>query len=268
MNNFIRSIVKTVIPKPRRDWLRDQFTTLSIDNNTYENLYESYARQVKADQVVGHGDFDLAGRTEHALLQMEELQPHDTLVDLGCGIGRLAVHVIPTLVGGSYIGIDISDTMLARAKARIADAVPKPPCHITWVKQTTPEFRLPEDSVDIMCAFSVFTHMEHEDSYRYLKAAVKVVKPGGRFIFSCTPLTASMGKQIFLNSANLDLKHRWKYIRNVTTSLDYMTEIAQLAGWSPLRWYPPDRPNIGPTSSGEMYSFDQAICVLEPAARV
>ena len=41
-------------------------------------------------------------------------------MDLGCGAGRLAVHAVPTLIGGSYIGVDISQTMLKRAKARIA----------------------------------------------------------------------------------------------------------------------------------------------------
>ena len=265
MRNLIRSAVKTVIPKPQRDWLRDKLTPLRIENNTYENLYESYAREVQADQVVGHGDFELSGRTQHALLQMEGLQPSHTLVDLGCGVGRLAVHVIPALVGGSYIGIDISETMLKRAKARIGRAVPNPPCQVTWLKQTTPEFNLPENSVDMMCAISVFTHMEPEDAYRYLTGALRVVKPGGRFIFSCTLLTTSIGKQIFLNSAKLDLKHRWKYVRNITTSLDYMVEIARLAGWTVVRCHLPDVPDIGPAQNGEMYSFDQALVVLEPA---
>jgi ubiquinone/menaquinone biosynthesis C-methylase UbiE len=268
MSKVIKPILKKVIPKSQRDWLRDTLSTLRVGNDTYENLYESYARDVQVDQVVGHGDFELIGRTELALLQMEGLQPEYTLVDLGCGVGRLAVHVIPTLVGGSYIGIDISQTMLKRAKARIAQAVPAPACRVTWVKQTAPDFNLPENSVDMMCAFSVFTHMEHEDAYRYLKSALRVVKPRGRFIFSCIPLTVSLGKEIFLNSANLDLKTRWKYVRNVTTSVEYMSEIARLAGWSPLRWYAPDVANIGPTNNGEMYALDQASCVLEPAASV
>ena len=262
MSNLIRSAVKTVIPKSQRDWLRDKLTTLRVGNDTYEDLYESYARNVEADQVVGHGDFDFIGRAELALLQAEGLKPEHTLVDLGCGIGRLAVHVIPTLVGGSYIGIDISETMLKRAKERIAQVSPNPPCRVQWIKQTTPEFNLVENSVDMMCAISVFTHMEAEDSYRYLKATIRLVKPGGRFIFSCTPLSTAIGKEIFLNSAKLDLKTRWKYVRNVTTSMDYMEEVARLAGWSVLRWYDPDAP-IGPQNNGERYSIDQALCVLE-----
>jgi ubiquinone/menaquinone biosynthesis C-methylase UbiE len=274
IDRIIRPILRTVVPKPQRDWLRGRVNTLRdrvstpVGNDTYEQLYESHAKQVWIDQVIGEGDFELIGRIELDLLKMEGLQPEHTLVDLGCGIGRLAVHVIPTLIGGSYIGIDISQTMLKRAQARIAQAVPNPPCRVTWLKQTTSQFTLPESSVDMMCAFSVFTHMEHEDSYRYLKDALRIVKPRGRFIFSCTPLTLPIGREVFVNSASLDLRTRWKYVRNVTTSVDYMAEIARLAGWTPLRWYAGDEANIGPSSDGKMYALGQASCVLEAPARL
>ena len=264
----IKSILRTVVPKPQRDWLRERVNTLRVGNDTYENLYETYAREVKIDQVIGPGDFELIGRIELALLKMEGLQPEHTLVDLGCGIGRLAVHVIPTLIGGSYIGIDVSQTMLKRAKIRIDEAAPNPPCRVTWIKQTTSQFNLPESSVDMICAFSVFTHMEHEDTYRYLKDALKIVKPRGRFIFSCTPLTLAIGKEIFEHSASLDLSTRWKYVRNITTSVDYMEEIARLAGWTPLRWYAGDEANIGPVDDGKMSALGQASCVLEAPARL
>jgi ubiquinone/menaquinone biosynthesis C-methylase UbiE len=268
MNKIIRPILKTVIPKRQRDWLREKVTTLRIGNDTYEDLYDTYARENEIDQVVGPGDFDLIGRIELALLQMEGLKPEHTLVDLGCGVGRLAVHVIPTLIGGSYVGIDISKTMIKRAEARIAQAVPNPPCRVTWQQQTTSHFNLPDNSVDMICAFSVFTHMEHEDTFRYLKDALRIVKPQGRFIFSCTPLTLSIGKEIFLHAASLDLKTRWKYVRNVTTSIDYMAEIARLAGWTPLRWYAGDEPNISLPNNGQKYPLGQASCILEAPARL
>jgi len=268
IEKIVRPIFRMVVPQAQRDWLRDKVTTLRISNDTYEELYESHARQVTIDQVIGSGDFDLVGRIELGLLKMAGLKPDHTLVDLGCGIGRLAVHAIPTLSGGSYIGIDISQTMLKRAKARIAETVPNPPCSVTWIKQTTSHFTLAEKSVDMMCAFSVFTHMEHEDCYRYLKDALRIVKPLGRFIFSCLPLTLPFAKEMFVNSANLDLKTRWKYVRNVTTSVDYMEEIVRLAGWTPLRWYTGDEANIGLKNNGKMYALGQTSCVLEAPARV
>ena len=104
IDKIIRPILRTVVPKQQRDWLRERVSTLRVANDTYEELYESYARELKADQVVGHGDFELIGRTELALLQIEGLQPAHTLVDLGCGVGRLAVHVNigPTNNGKMY----------------------------------------------------------------------------------------------------------------------------------------------------------------------
>lgn len=266
MSNFVKPILKKIIPKAQRDKLRQKLSAFRITNDTYEKLYDSYAQQVKVREVVGEGDFDEMGQVELDLLRMEGLRPNHTLVDLGCGVGRLAVHAIPTLVGGTYIGIDISETMLKRAKERLREAVPEPPCRVEWVKQTTSDFQLPEHSVDMICAFSVFTHMEHEDSYRYLKDALRIVRPGGRFIFSCTPLTMDIGKKIFLNAAALDLQTRWKYVRNVTTSTEYMTEIARLAGWTPLRWYAGDERNIGQPGNGKMRALGQASCVLEAPA--
>jgi ubiquinone/menaquinone biosynthesis C-methylase UbiE len=266
MNKLIKPVLKAVIPKSQRDWLRQSLTPLRVENNTYEKLYDSCAQKNTSDDAVGTGDFDLVGRIELNLLQMEGLQPDHTLLDLGCGVGRLAVHVIPTLVGGSYIGIDISQTMLKRGKARIDGAIPNPPCQVRWIKQTTPEFEIADNSVDMMCAFSVFTHMEHEDAYQYLKAALRIVKPHGRFIFSCLPLTLPLGKEVFLNSSSVDLKTRWMSIRSVATSIDYMEEIARLAGWTPLRWYAGDVANIGPLGDGRMFSLGQSSCVLEAPA--
>jgi ubiquinone/menaquinone biosynthesis C-methylase UbiE len=268
MSKVIKQILKKVIPKSQRVWLRQTLTTRRIGTNTYERLYDSYARTDMSDDVVGTGDFDMIGRIELALLQMEGLQPHHTVVDLGCGVGRLAVQIIPTLVGGSYIGIDISQTMLKRANERIKRDIPVPPCRVTWIKQTTPEFALSDRSVDMMCAFSVFTHMEHEDTYRYLRAALPLVRPGGRFIFSCIPLTLPLGKEIFKKSASVDLRTRWMSIRNVATSIDYMAEIARLAGWSPLRWYAGNVANVGPTPDGRMWPLGQTSCVLEAPGAV
>ncbi len=114
----------------------------------------------------------------------------------------------------------------------------------------------------MICAFSVFTHMEHEDSYRYLKEASRVVRAGGRFIFSCLPMNLKGTHDVFLAEASIDLQTRWNRPRNITTSIDFMTEVARLAGWTPLRWYKGDEPNIG-RGNGEMRCLGQSSCVLE-----
>ncbi len=208
--------------------------------------------------------FDLVGRVELGLLLGEGLRPEHTLVDFGCGTGRLAVHVIPYLHGGHYIGIDVSRPMLDGARRRVARVVPAPPARVSWIQQTRPVFPLPDRSVDVICAFSVFTHVEHEDTYRYLADARRIIRPDGRFVFSCLPLSLPIARTIFLREAGRDFRARWAKVRDVATSVDLMEAIARLAGWTPVRWYAGDRANIRMPETGELSALGQSTCVLEP----
>ena len=109
----------------------------------------------------------------------------------------------------------------------------------------------------MVCAFSVFTHMEHEDSYRYLLDAFRVVRPGGSFVFSCLPLDLPAAQEIFVAEAALPVAERWRRVRAVTTSRDLMDAISTLAGWRVTDWYGGDHPFLDQTALG------QSVCVLE-----
>ena len=86
-------------------------------SNIYEHLYQTYAESASPLTSVGAGDFNLIGQIEKAILELEGLRSDSTLVDFGCGVGRLALQVIPELTFGKYLGLDISTTMPACAKA-------------------------------------------------------------------------------------------------------------------------------------------------------
>ncbi len=212
--------------------------------DTYEDLYETHARQ-NQDQSVGVSDYYATGKTEFELLRMEGLKPTDTLIDFGCGNGRLAIHAIPYLQrGGTYIGIDIAETYLQHAAERVSQEVGDYACNVRWVHQTSPAFSIAENSVNMICAFSVFTHMEHEDTYNYLKSARKIMRPQGKFIYSCLPVTMTASKHVFHEEAKLSLDGRWGKVRSVVTSVDFMTEISKLAGWNVQKWYEGEERNI------------------------
>lgn len=257
-----------VLPRRvRRELLRALSTGAGGGASVYERQYDAQGRAMSPATSIGGGDFDLIGRIELGLLQMEGLRPTDTLVDLGCGTGRLAVHAIPELAGGHYIGIDIAASMLDHARAAVGQRHPSPPCQVTWLHQTTEAFDLRDASVDVMCAFSVFTHMEHEDAYRYLEAARRVVRPGGRLLFSCLPMSLEAARGIFTASAALDHQARWQAVRNVTTTTELMECLAGMAGWTVLRWYDGDRRVIRTPGEATERALGQSTCVLErPAA--
>jgi ubiquinone/menaquinone biosynthesis C-methylase UbiE len=231
-----------------------------VNRDIYRKLYESHAAVTPGPEAVGIGDFDLIGRTELDLLRAEGLRPGDTLLDLGCGSGRLAAHAVPYLCAGAYVGVDISTRLLARARRRMALAPGQ--CRTTWhVPVGACGLAQPAQSVDMICAFSVFTHIEHEDAYRYLVEARRVVRPTGKMVFSCLPLELELAKEILREQAAQDFDRRWSHIRHVVTSRDLMSALATLAGWQVVRWYAGDEHNI-PADGGQRFALGQSCCVL------
>jgi hypothetical protein len=60
----------------------------------------------------------------------------------------------------------------------------------------------------------------------------------------------------------MDLQTRYSKILHVATSKDFMEYIAELAGWTPVRWYDGGEKNIQ-LENGEPQEFKQSILVLE-----
>lgn len=164
---------------------------------------------------------------------------------------------MPFLTQGTYVGIDIAPTMLKHARRRVGEAK-----NCRWLLQKGHRIELPDSSADVMCAYSVFTHLELEDCYRYLVEAARVVRPGGLFLFSCLPLSLAVAREIFLQSARSTASERRWQVRNVVTTEESMETVARLAGWSPTRWYRGDRPDIDLPGVAAVQSLGQSACVL------
>lgn len=241
----MRTLLKSIVPL----WIRKlRHGPAGFD---YLRAYEDQAKHNDDRTVIGDGDYDAIGRMQLDLLKRNGLHPQHTLVDFGCGNGRLATHAIPYLNGGQYVGIDHCSEFLRRAEARLGSRA-------KWIRQTSFEF--PPLRADMLCAFSVFTHMEHEDAFRYLKSAREAVKPGGTMVFSCLPLDQKLARDLFEYEAGESLAVRWSRVRNVVTSRDLMAAIATMAGWRVEQWLDGDAPVFqGP--DGPM-TFGQSACTL------
>ena len=211
------------------------------------------------DASVGGGDFDIMGKIELGILKLENVKAGDTVVDLGCGTGRLAVQLIPELGTGRYVGIDISKNMLREAERRTA----RLGGNVEWKHQKAPRYELPDASADVICAFSVFTHMEAEDTYRYFVDSLRVVRPGGKLIFSCLPVSLVNARPIFMQQASLDLEQRWAAVRNFVTTEETMETLARWAGWRVVRWYRGDESSVTVPGLAEKQALGQSTCVLQ-----
>jgi hypothetical protein len=70
---------------------------------------------------------------------------------------------------------------------------------VTWLHKVEASFPLDDEAADVVCAFSVFTHLEHGDTYHHLADGLRVVRAGGRFMFSCLPLDLDVSRQLSKN---------------------------------------------------------------------
>jgi SAM-dependent methyltransferase len=145
-------------------------------NELVARLRSTYGDEAAFEAAVG-GDFFTVGCLEFALLRSLGLAPADRVVDVGCGSGRLAVQ-LSELAELEYLGTDVVPELVDQAR-RITG---RP----DWRFEVTNGIEIPcADAVaDYVCFFSVFTHLSHEDCFRYLREAKRVLKPGGRIVFS------------------------------------------------------------------------------------
>jgi SAM-dependent methyltransferase len=123
------------------------------------------------------GEFLAMGTLEHELLRSLGLRDGHCVVDVGCGSGRLADQLAryPLL---HYVGTDVVPDLLEHA----AHVSRRP----DWQFTATDGCAIPVESevADFVCFFSVFTHLLHEQTFRYLREAKRVLRPGGKVVFS------------------------------------------------------------------------------------
>ncbi len=169
-------------------------------------------------QAVG-GAYDVIGPVEVAVLRHAGLRPEQFLIDVGCGSGRLAVPLSDYLTG-KYSGFDVVDDLVNYARARVN----RP----DWRFQTIDHIGIPEPDgcADMVCFFSVLTHLLHEQSFWYLEEASRVLKPGGRIVASFLEFSESSHWLIFMNTVT-DAKNRPSGPINVFLAREIFTIWAQ-----------------------------------------
>lgn len=151
----------------------------------FQSTYPRHVRRLVKQHGLEQGvklavgsQFDSFGILERELLIQCGLRPDGYVIDVGCGSGRLAKPLAQYLTAGKYLGIDVVPELVDYAR----NLVTRP----NWKFQVTDGLCIPErdDQADLVCCFSVLTHLLHEQSYVYLQEARRVLKPGGKIVFS------------------------------------------------------------------------------------
>lgn len=120
------------------------------------------------------------------------LKPNHKVLDIGCGIGRIALSLTGYLAReGEYRGFDIIRDGITWCRENITPRYPEfhfeaidiynrtyNPCG----KRSAADFKFPyrDDYFDFVYTTSVFTHMLPADMENYLAESARVMKRGGR----------------------------------------------------------------------------------------
>ena len=142
--------------------------------------------------AVGGHDFKLVGEVfKRHFVDLAHLQPHHRVLDVGCGVGRMAVALTSFLSPESeYWGLDITKSGIRWCRKEITSRYPN--FNFLWCdvhnkvynptgKQSarTYRFPFPDRTFDFVFLTSVFTHMLPPDFEHYLSESSRVVTPGG-----------------------------------------------------------------------------------------
>jgi SAM-dependent methyltransferase len=153
------------------------------------------------------------------------LKPDEKILDVGCGIGRMAIPLTGYLAkNAEYQGFDIVEKGIKWCQEKITVRYPQFHFQLADIynkmynsggKTLSSEYVFPykSDYFDFVFLTSVFTHMYSKDMENYLSEISRVTKKGGRILLTF----------FILNDESLQLIESGKSTQNFNIKIDEHT---------------------------------------------
>ena len=160
-------------------------------------------------------------------IELGGLKPNERVLDVGCGIGRMAVPLTKYLdKRGSYEGFDIVADGINWCRKKITPKYPHFHFQLADVfnkkynphgKYLASEYHFPYEgeSFDLVFLTSVFTHMLPQDMEHYLYEIARVMKRGGRCLITFFLLNSKSLQLINAGKSIYDFKHEGGGFRTI-----------------------------------------------------
>ena len=137
--------------------------------------YVAFGRRDQADGEFDDTGIEVVAGLEWELKRVPSAHPQSRrALEIGCGPGRLMRPMAKHF--GEIHGVDVADTMIARARERLA-GIRHAHAHVGTGSDLG---QFADASFDYVYSYAVFQHIPSRDVvFNYLKEAVRVLKPGG-----------------------------------------------------------------------------------------
>jgi SAM-dependent methyltransferase len=159
----------------------------------YDNFIIKKISPPDDSSFIGDGDFEQIGQEFLSFfIKFGNLQRTDKVLDVGCGIGRMALPLTQYLNRkGQYVGFDIMPTGVDWCRAHISSKFPNFIFRLADVyneyynptglyQASVYKFPYQNEYFDFIFLTSVFTHMLPLDLENYLSEIARVLKKGKR----------------------------------------------------------------------------------------
>jgi SAM-dependent methyltransferase len=144
---------------------------------------------------------DLGKQWMAYFIQLCDLQPHEHVLDVGCGRGRVAVPLTEYLTKGRYEGFDIDREKVDWCTQNITSRYPNfsfqaadvysPAYNPSGSKAADEyEFPFPDGEFDFAFVVTVFNTMLPAELENYVSESARVLKDGGRLLATFLLLNA------------------------------------------------------------------------------
>jgi ubiquinone/menaquinone biosynthesis C-methylase UbiE len=110
-----------------------------------------------------------------------QIEPTSTILEIGCGIGRLLALLVAQTRSGRVIGVDISEGMIQQARAALGERD-----NLTLEVNSGADLSMiPDRSIDFIYSKDVFIHIHGIGIVKsYLTEVERVLRPSGSFRFN------------------------------------------------------------------------------------